>query len=1158
MPRKNIEVNLELMKRNSISQFIVKQLDDVTLEISLFENNKMYDISNATTRLFVGTNNDLYMQDSDIVISENKATIKLDRSILQDKGCAYAELEITDSNGSVATPSFLFDIDKRVSEGLKGNIEGFVEKYERLIAEFRVQVNNAVMDNYNRTTTAISVFETNGNVVISKIKSDGENAISTFNTNASNKLTEYENRFQKLTASQQQSAEVVDARDGEISLHARLERDLAKGKIIEETVSENYITIKDSVDGSITDIEILGNTVQSVSDLSDIQSVGTLREDGLYEMSILSCGKNLFDKSQKSVLKTFISTSKVLTSNNNVELYIVKCKPNTTYTISKKAGKYFRLASVNTNPYANMVLDNIVIGDTSTTLNITTGATHRYLLLNFHDSANDTISISEIASSIQIEEGAVATTYEPYQVNKSSILLPCQLEKVGDIKDRLFRREDGVWCIEKNIGEVTLNGSENWTLYGGNSSNTYAVNTLFNSAKPSTIVICDRFKSSNNVWQDLENNVGIYMSSSSNGLILRVLKSTLDTQNVAGVKSWLSQNPTLVKYQLATPQIIELPLNQQIQLNSYNGVTNIFTEDTVIEPTIKATVPKSLGASVNSLVNKTDILSNRIEKVETLQEGNELEISTDNGYVVCENTNNGQIEELKVEGKTLVNLSKLTQTQIIPRLGIKLYDLERVVAGQYYTIVYTIKTSTNDITNIRIDHTTKTDFPITVGTHVAKFRLNDTISGNTKIYLQGTDSSSITVENVILLEGDHTQNPPSYFEGLKSVGDGTDKIEVLSRKEDGNLNSNKSYIKGTLDNNSHVSTNRGIYGELYIEVSPNTTYRVTAITSATIETYKTMLCNASKNFIKVEWERTFTTPSNCRYVRVGIVTTTDATSDQANSFKMQLEEGTDTTTYKECIQNKKQILIQNSDRVYEKPILRSTGSVSDTIEKHSDGKYYYHKRCGEVVLNGAESWTFVPTYTDETYLTAYISLDTLRQNTIAISNNFTYITGGFEQLKENFCVSSTTQRFYFKILKSKLTSQDVTGFKTWLSQNPVTVVYQLVTEEVYECVNLDLDSYEGETSVIVDSGAISPKLTFKISSHIGNTINVLKDRINYLEDKVINMFKAVLSGDVQTLAYELYPEDFENSDTTEEVEILEDTSVVEETVEDTESLQNHT
>lgn len=76
--------------------------------------------------------------------------------------------------------------------------------------------------------------------------------------------------------------------------------------IIMENVRVNMITVKNTVDGNIKNIEILGNTVQSVSDLSDIQSVGTKQEDGRYKMSILSCSKNLFNK-ESVKLKTSIS-----------------------------------------------------------------------------------------------------------------------------------------------------------------------------------------------------------------------------------------------------------------------------------------------------------------------------------------------------------------------------------------------------------------------------------------------------------------------------------------------------------------------------------------------------------------------------------------------------------------------------------------------------------------------------------------------------------------------------------------------------------------------------------------------------------------------------------------------------------------------------------
>src|SRR5699024_11506808 len=58
--------------------------------------------------------------------------------------------------------------------------------------------------------------------------------------------------------------------------------------------------------------------------------------------------------------------------------------------------------------------------------------------------------------------------------------------------------------------------------------------------------------------------------------------------------------------------------------------------------------------------------------------------------------------------------------------------------------------------------------------------------------------------------------PPSYFEGLMSVGEDVDKIEVLSRKEDGNLlffNNDLSYtsngITYTVDAKTQVITVNG-------------------------------------------------------------------------------------------------------------------------------------------------------------------------------------------------------------------------------------------------------------------------------------------------------------------------------------------------------------
>ena len=37
-----------------------------------------------------------------------------------------------------------------------------------------------------------------------------------------------------------------------------------------------------------------------------------------------------------------------------------------------------------------------------------------------------------------------------------------------------------------------------------------------------------------------------------------------------------------------------------------------------------------------------------------------------------------------------------------------------------------------------------------------------------------------SVKNIMVLEGDHTQNPPSFFEGIKSVGQEVDEITIVT------------------------------------------------------------------------------------------------------------------------------------------------------------------------------------------------------------------------------------------------------------------------------------------------------------------------------------------------------------------------------------------
>ena len=71
-------------------------------------------------------------------------------------------------------------------------------------------------------------------------------------------------------------------------------------------------------------------------------------------------------------------------------------------------------------------------------------------------------------------------------------------------------------------------------------------------------------------------------------------------------------------------------------------------------------------------------------------------------------------------------------------------------------------------------------------------------------------------------------------------------------------------------------------------------------------------------------------------------------------------------------------------------------------------------------------------------------------------------------------------------------------------------------------------TYSGETNLIVNSGAIQPKLELKVLSNVSNVVKLLQEKVSVLENKFIEGLKQVLSGDMMSLAHLLYPEDFEH------------------------------
>ena len=885
------------------------------------------------------------------------------------------------------------------------------------------------------------------------------------------------------------------------------------------------LTINNTLDGYLKDVEIKGNTIQDASNLADIRSVGDKVEgQELYEIPVLSVGKNL----AKLPTNTFELIDGELCFKTNRYVFPCNYKPNTQYTL-KATGKYF-------NGYATRLKFEYTDGTSSTsiffgtdlsTISITSqsGKSVKNAILDQNGDGIPVVGIY-VANSIQLEEGTVATPYEPYVEDKLTILSPVQLEKVGDVRDRIIEK-DGVWGVEKNIGNYIFDTSLLNLTFSTGSKNIqyYAENILPNALKDIYSV----------------NNINSFCPSINRDN--RETCTTVSCWNTTLIAFAMPKDmyPTITdfknnipkeiefRYILAEPRFIPLPHDQQVKLRTFANKTNI-SFGCEIEGTIKAQVPKSLGATVNTHTEQINNLNKELDRVKKLEESTVSTVTTESDFTTVEATSNGYFEDVKLEGKTLVNLlndfTSFTNRGYIYDTSSKV--LKSPVGGNDSTIWSSILPMTSVECNksyTLILNVLGTGSRIQVRTDDAYDDIN--ISGlpqglnifafipkgeNFKIKLfDGSTKEQKSFSHLMLLEGDHTQNPPSFFEGLKSVGqstseDGADEIVVSSVKGDGNL------IKSRLvfNDNEQVEGFPSVYRQFKIPVIKGRTYYLKAKVQ-TNSNWKDSLCrlyHQSKSGVHtVFYDSTRNTNNSLVDVDVSFVANDDyvvfeyynnpALDKNKNIYDnfdyLCLTSNPNLNPNTDLVSDKKRLLYYNEEtQTWEKPILREW----DSIEKHSNGKYYYHQRSGEVVLNGSEDISINGSFVETKRFLVKIENSIDRGVVVCDKFSWEHIDADYEHIYQN------SSSLSINILTSKLSTQDVQGFKQWLQTNNVTVVYQLAQEKVYECTNIDLITYANETNYIVESGAIVPKTTLKVHNNISNVVSLLQKKVSLLESNI--------------------------------------------------------
>lgn len=341
------------------------------------------------------------------------------------------------------------------------------------------------------------------------------------------------------------------------------------GELIKEQASSsnNSYYLENTSENNLDYFELEGKTEQDNEPTpdypSELVSVGIYdSETGKYGIEVKTTGKNLFDLETKEETLYGVTTNinhseivfngtKSANSNTIAKTSIGTLKAGKyTFSYSKKSGAYTSLSDEFTL-YAGSTKVVIISLKRETYTNSFTIDTDTEMFAQYWVNSGSSFNNYDIV--FQLEENTQATDYEPYIGHTNLIVLDNPLRSIGDTKDLLYIK-NGMLYVDRKIGSVVLDGSENWRYYS--SAAPYGVTLTDNKDFNSDSADFKTNYFENKIW-----NQTTFVDY--NSLVSSVKPKELrfryaDISTLADFKTWLSTHNTEVQYVLATPSLEEL------------------------------------------------------------------------------------------------------------------------------------------------------------------------------------------------------------------------------------------------------------------------------------------------------------------------------------------------------------------------------------------------------------------------------------------------------------------------------------------------------------------------------------------------------------------------------------------------------------------------
>ena len=207
--------------------------------------------------------------------------------------------------------------------------------------------------------------------------------------------------------------------------------------------------------------------------------------------------------------------------------------------------------------------------------------------------------------NIQLEEGSTASPFVEHKEQDYSIFVQQPMRSIGDVRDKFVIKSDNKKYERHYIGEVVLNGTENWNYEGGR----FVLNFLI-----SALDISGRQKVYSNYFEYLPSGsadygIFVYKASSTNSQIYIYDKdyTTVEEFKAMLAEKYANGTPVYVDYILAEP--LDLPCTEE-QIDVLENKPSTYKDFTIIQSEDETPAYLEVAGiyDLNKLVTRTEVL----------------------------------------------------------------------------------------------------------------------------------------------------------------------------------------------------------------------------------------------------------------------------------------------------------------------------------------------------------------------------------------------------------------------------------------------------------------------------------------------------------------------------------------------------------------------